>query len=92
MLSDKEKTQLSDIEKIIDDREKKKENYYVYDNNIIPLYSSVKFQLSKKYYLKDIDIFLYGKIVKNFIVISWGMSDTIKIINDFTYSLEHNEK
>lgn len=78
-------SQLKDIQQIIS---KQKCSYYIHDNNTNPLSSSTKLILSKTCYIKEIDIFMYGRIVKNYIIFAWGETDTTKIYNDFLNQLE----
>lgn len=81
-LSGEEKQQLNDILSHLEQSKLDKNDYYIHDNYKYPLFSSIKFELSKLYYIKEYEYMLYGKIIKSYFIISWGKCDTNKVIDN----------
>lgn len=93
MLSENSKKQLSSILELINSvREKEFNEFIIYDATDKKITSSVKLELMKSYYLNEFNLTVFDIIVKNYIVISWGEADSVKIINDFIYQSKEDEK
>jgi hypothetical protein len=83
ILSEEEKQQFDSILNECKKNENdEKTTHYIHDNYKFPLFSSVKFELSKLYYIKEYEYMLYGKIIKSHFIISWGKCDTNKVIDN----------
>ncbi len=58
--------------------------YIVYDETKDPLFSHNRIWLSTRYCLTDFNLSLYGTVIKNYIIISWGKARVSVIINELT--------